>query len=552
MGKFQFWLPTVNKLTRIQRRAIDSRKPIFLTGVPGSGKTVVSIYRLLNSKNGILFTYGKLLRKTIEEKVNDDSKQIVNIHRWLYDIIGGDLDKNFSDYNIENTIGEIQSRNINYDEILVDEGQDLLPNSYKLFDNISPKVSVSADEAQKVNNPSEASNEVDILEKLPSLRKVELDEIFRSSYELYNFARQFVPNNARANDRNLLAKLKEENSGADKPFLYIVDSRSDSNDVMMEIVDDNPTDNIGILCESILAVEEHTQYLRNEGYDVSSYHSGYRDVSTDLHNIIVTTFKSAKGIEFDIVIMPYFQSLNEKSNTELFVGVTRAKSQVHMISILKRPKLLNGFGENTYDLVDRRGNQLAALDELSNTNKTDFDEILKDGYEAWNFLKKFLPNDTQENDKEINKSISRKPSVHLVDWRSDSNELIKKIIDKNLSNTVGILCESSLCVDEHFKELKKKDYDVGAYDIDYSNPAQELSHITVTTFKSIKNLEFDIVIMPYFQDAKAENNMKYSLGVSSAKNEIHMICIQKKPKILNEFDKDDYEEFDERVNREDV
>jgi len=74
MPKFEFWLPTPDTLTRKQRRAIDSHNDIFLTGVPGSGKTVVSIFRLKKKNNGILFTYGKLLRKTIEEKVNDNTK----------------------------------------------------------------------------------------------------------------------------------------------------------------------------------------------------------------------------------------------------------------------------------------------------------------------------------------------------------------------------------------------------------------------------------------------------------------------------------------------
>ncbi len=354
MGKFQFWLPTLNKLTSIQKRAIDSKKPIFLTGVPGTGKTVVSIFRLLNSENGILFTYGKLLRKTIEEKVGDISKQVVNIHRWNYNLTKVYLDENFSDENIDNTIELLKSKSISYDEILVDEGQDLLPNSYKLFKEISQSVSVSADEAQKVNNPEEASNEVDILEKLPDLRKIELDAIFRSSYELYNFSRQFVPNNARANDINLLEKLKEENSGADKPFVYLVDSLADSNEIILDIVDDNPTDNIGILCEQKLDVDEHTEYLENEDYDVSSYHSGHTDVPDELHNIIITTFKSAKGIEFDIVIMPYFQDAREKVNTEHFVGVTRAKTQVFMICIGNMPEVLNDFNKDSYNLIDKR------------------------------------------------------------------------------------------------------------------------------------------------------------------------------------------------------
>ena len=82
MPIFQFYLPIETDLTRVQRRAIDSRKPIFLSGVPGTGKTVVSIKRIQNAsshgKKAIIFTYGKLLRKTIEEKLQNDSSMPVD------------------------------------------------------------------------------------------------------------------------------------------------------------------------------------------------------------------------------------------------------------------------------------------------------------------------------------------------------------------------------------------------------------------------------------------------------------------------------------------
>ena len=89
MAKFQFWLPT--NLTRVQQKAVDSREAIFLSGVPGTGKTVVSIKRLQNSssskKKSIIFTYGKLLKKTIEEKLNNDiTMPVDNIHNWMWSV----------------------------------------------------------------------------------------------------------------------------------------------------------------------------------------------------------------------------------------------------------------------------------------------------------------------------------------------------------------------------------------------------------------------------------------------------------------------------------
>jgi len=361
MAKFQFWLPTPDKLTRKQKRAIDSDNDIFLTGVPGSGKTVVSIFRLKNTKSGILFTYGKLLRKTIEEKVADESKEIVNIHRWLYNTMDNRqyLEENLDDANISQTISDIKSKNIHFDEILVDEGQDLVPNSYKLFEAITKSISVSADEAQQINNKEDASDEKDILDILPNLEKYELDEVFRSAYELYNFARQFVPYNARANNANMLERLESKNSGANKPFVYITPNLSDTYEIMQDIIDDNPTENIGILCEGTTAVNECVEKLK-EDYELSFYHSKLSRneqeniLENELKNIIITTIKSAKGIEFDIVIIPQFQHAKEFKKEEYFVGVTRAKSEVHLISVLDTPDMMDNFDENTYKLMDRR------------------------------------------------------------------------------------------------------------------------------------------------------------------------------------------------------
>ena len=143
MGKFQFWLPT--KLTRVQKRAVDETEPIFLSGVPGTGKTVVSIYRLLNSDNGILFTYGKLLKKTIIEKLmsqQNSNYQVDNIHHWLWNQQGENrkyLEHMVDDMHRENTIKMLQSQDVRYDEILVDEGQDLSISTYKVLSQLTDK-----------------------------------------------------------------------------------------------------------------------------------------------------------------------------------------------------------------------------------------------------------------------------------------------------------------------------------------------------------------------------------------------------------------------------
>lgn len=360
MGKFQFWLPT--NITRIQQRAVDSREAIFLSGVPGTGKTVVSIKRLVNNssnnKKAIIFTYGKLLKKTIEEKLgNNSSMPVDNIHNWMWNLQDDwnkrNLDVVTSNENLSSTVNLIKLKGKTYDEILVDEGQDLSINTYKILKELTPNLSISADNAQQINNKKEASNEEEILQEFPELKRFELDEIFRSSYQLYKFAIQFVPNNARANNEILIERLKRKNSDGDKPFVYVELNLNGMYETVKKIIGDNPTDNIGILFEKINHVDEFANELSKE-YELSTYHSIQKVVPSELKNIIITTFKSAKGIEFDLVIIPYFPDGAQNILEEYYVGVTRAKNQVHILGINEIPKIMANFDKNTYQLIDNR------------------------------------------------------------------------------------------------------------------------------------------------------------------------------------------------------
>ncbi|MBD3842153.1 MAG: AAA family ATPase [Campylobacterales bacterium] len=360
MAKFQFWLPT--NLTRIQQRAVDSREPIFLSGVPGTGKTVVSIRRLQNAaslkKRAIIFTYGKLLKKTIEEKLeNSIAMPVDNIHRWTWWIQDQGQKKYLKDFlddnNLPNAIGLLKSKQLYFDEILVDEGQDFSINTYKLLREITASLSISADNAQRINNRKEATSEEEIRKLFPTLQSFELDQIFRSAYELYRFAIQFVPNNARANDPTLLERLKKENSGADRPYVYLETNRDNMYNTIRDIIDENFMDNIGILFEKIEHIDEIESELSKD-YEISAYHSK-KSMPSELKNIIITTFKSAKGIEFDIVIIPYIDEGLRNVPEEYYVGATRAKSQVHFIAINEIPKIISHFDKSTYRLVDNRG-----------------------------------------------------------------------------------------------------------------------------------------------------------------------------------------------------
>ena len=72
----------------------------------------------------------------------------------------------------------------------------------------------------------------------------------------------------------------------------------------------------------------------------------------NIENIHVTTYKSSKGLEFDTVIIPDFDSykwyINNTDNTsenDYYVALTRAKTNLFLIT----KKSLRGIDPSTYE-----------------------------------------------------------------------------------------------------------------------------------------------------------------------------------------------------------
>ena len=65
--EYKLRLPTFDELTDDQKNAVNAQKPIKLSGLAGTGKSVVSIWRhvenIKNSKNSVLICFNKTLHR---------------------------------------------------------------------------------------------------------------------------------------------------------------------------------------------------------------------------------------------------------------------------------------------------------------------------------------------------------------------------------------------------------------------------------------------------------------------------------------------------------
>ncbi len=320
---YKFTLPKLSDLTSGQKLALQESEPIALIGGPGTGKTVVSLRRHIRNyelykRKSLLLTYTKTLEYFLKHSASENEEASNNISRtylWTSHPVGN-----------------------NYDEIIVDEAQDVECDKYNTVKNYSNQVSYGADDAQQVfMNKGCGLNSLKSM--FPDNIIYELDRNFRNSREILEFTKAVFP------DKHIPVEVINDSLQTDKkPIAKVLGFSNFENKVVESIVDitkifSEESHNIGILFPIVKWVDDYYQLLREKNIICSKYKFEEDDFNT-LERIHLTTFKSAKGLEFDTVIIPKFDShrwvidnptMKNITENDYYVGLTRAKRNLFLL-----------------------------------------------------------------------------------------------------------------------------------------------------------------------------------------------------------------------------
>ena len=335
---YYFRLPPITQLTLPQQAALNETEQIALSGGPGTGKSVVSLYRhLTNHENGnrsLLLTYTTTLARYLSECCR--------------------LQNEDASCNVRSAYAGCPRRNERFDEVIIDEAQDL---DDEYFDKISGfNISYGADDAQ-ILYPEHSSSRAELQSRFPENVEYVLDKNFRSTLAIMNFARVAFPN--AYIPQNTLDALAD-NPG-EKPTLVVTngnptfnaEARNTRNDAIRRIIETFRADthNIAILVPFKKTVEHFHEILSSLDMVHSIYYEDqnvFPSGCPPIDNVHITTYKSAKGLEFDTVLVPDFGSMNYLcSNFEVldwkdfYVAVTRARTNLYLFSNFPIPSLNN-------------------------------------------------------------------------------------------------------------------------------------------------------------------------------------------------------------------
>ncbi len=360
--------PLITDLSANQQMVLNSKEPFWVTGPAGCGKSIVSLWRYINdakdNNNIIMVAYTRSLRKYLNyciEKSGNNIKEVQSLYK---------------------TFNSSTKSNIKYDEVIIDEAQDIEIEVFKAIASATNRICINADMNQQLysnqNRPDTEERLENILKdcEFEPLKKYSLNRIYRYDQGIYEFVTAFIglgqsveASNNFSDDRYTLPVVYE-NIPNDQEISFIVElikSYSNTNiAILLPFANEKGCDKFNDEYIKNCSVEYYYNKLQYH-IDCTYYISSENMENFKIGRIHICTFKSAKGLEFDTVIIPklhLIKRITEKENKQnsktcasglqfqskaanqdiitmkdYYVGLTRAKTNLILLNNVSLNKI---------------------------------------------------------------------------------------------------------------------------------------------------------------------------------------------------------------------
>lgn len=378
-----FWLevPEAATLSETQREIVEwpADQNLIVIGPPGSGKPITLMYRARALRNHyrvepsrfLIFVYNNVLSeyvKQLVQRLDLPIRSIPTFDSWCRKYhtvnlpsflpVGQDGVPDFSAIRKEvwhhvdaNATDKI------YDFIIVDEGQDLDENAFKIMDRLSHHVSVFGDDNQQLYQNGIGFKKI---QKILSSNGAPLIRSFSEGFRCTDFIVQLAAEFIETDQKLAFLQQHPDFVGdRQQPELYAARSRADEMRKLIENVQVRieKSERIAILLPSSSFAPALTKVLQAEGieFEVTRNIEKKTDIifsntiDFDSPRVKIMAYPSIKGITLDSVLMPYLERENFRSAFSLdliqkwiYVGISRTTNWAYFSglsgSILFRDK----------------------------------------------------------------------------------------------------------------------------------------------------------------------------------------------------------------------
>jgi superfamily I DNA/RNA helicase len=315
----------------------------LVSGPPGSGKSLLAVQRAvmlaLTGTPVVLLTYSNLLHQSLASMTHalgpsDHSIRVRTAHAWLAEWCGGRPPAAADGWFDWSVLYEraAETGPVPGLTLVVDEGQDLPPEFYRLCRLLGARTTVFADECQRLTETN--STLAEIAERLGRCTRHEIDGNHRNTRQIASFAAHFYTGTG------LPASPGREGP---PPRLHRFPERGAA-DLLVLLAQKRPQDTIGVIVHSkhtqfsLLGTLEHrAPRLKTQLYTSQAKKGGlYHRVDLARPGIVLVHRKSAKGLSFDTVVIPdtHIDAADDPTSAALrmqyYVLATRARRELHL------------------------------------------------------------------------------------------------------------------------------------------------------------------------------------------------------------------------------
>ena len=314
-------------------------KSMIVAGCAGSGKSVIAMYKaqqILESKGDvILIAYTKSLNRYMRQgKENSLDERFFYHWQWI------DQGMPKADY------------------IIVDEIQDFDREEIMQFINAARKCFFFfGDTAQSIYRAfGKETLTIDQISSMTGIKVSRLYNNYRLPKPIAKITQEYLglteEDNVRKYSESLY--LSKENAS---PVFVECHSRKEQIDCIISIIRKNKYRNVGILVpENDLVLEIMNAFTSEKFACEFKFNAGYNDYrNKDTLNFKteypkLMTYHSAKGLQFETVILPFYQGANNLDEKKsLYVAMTRTYRHLYVLYNGDMLKPLKGVPERLYE-----------------------------------------------------------------------------------------------------------------------------------------------------------------------------------------------------------
>lgn len=292
-------------------------KSMLVAGCAGSGKSVIAMHKAeqlhAKGKDVILIAYTRSLSRFMRNGKADSSFKFFHHHYWKHK-----LKMPKADY------------------IIVDEIQDFTKEEIQEFiDAARMHYLFFGDTAQSIYRQyGKQTMTIAQIAQMTGLNTLQLYNNYRLPRPVAKITQNYVGVDVQEYKEKVY-----QNKETELPHFVHLNTEQEQIDILLRLVKDNGGRNIGILLPNNPEVIRMSQEFSNNNVECEfKYNKGDNDFDyVDNLNFRTTlpkimTYHSAKGLQFDMVILPMYNGANDdESKKALYVAMTRTMHSLYVL-----------------------------------------------------------------------------------------------------------------------------------------------------------------------------------------------------------------------------